>query len=202
MAKSVLLVALIAGISFAAPVAAKTYKWVDDKGVTHYGETVPPEYANKNRVELDKSGRVVRKETVLTPEQRSAQEAADTNMRKEEEASREQRRHDKALIDTYSSVEEIDLARERNVQQVQAHIDSISSQIENVFDKLRALKKEANMNAAAAKPIPRSLYDDIQDTDVRLTKLQQELEKKKAEKIAMEARYAADKARYKELTGK
>jgi hypothetical protein len=33
-------------------------------------------------------------------------------------------------------------------------------------------------------------------------KLQQDLEKAKADKAAMEARYDADKARYRELTGK
>lgn len=181
---------------------AKMYKWVDDNGVTHYGETIPPEYANKSRVELDKHGRVVKKETVLTPEQRNAQEAANANKRKEEEAALEQRRRDKALVDTYSSVREIDLARDRNVQQVQAHVDSISSQIENVSDKLRGLRHEANLNVAAGKSIPHSLSEDIQETQARLAELKQELEKAKASKSAMEARYEADKARYKELTGK
>ncbi len=202
MARSALLVTLFAGIFVAAPAVAKMYKWVDENGVTHYGETIPPEYSNKSRVELDKRGRVIRKETVLTPEQRSAQEAANANKRKEEEAALEQRRRDKALVDTYSSVQEIDLARNRNLQQVQAHIDSISSQIENVSAKLSDLKHEANLNAASGKAIPHSLNDDLQETQTRLTKLQQDLGRAKADKTAMEARYDADKTRYKELTGK
>ncbi len=201
MARSALLVTLIAGIFFAAPAAAM-YKWVDDNGVTHYGETIPPEYANKSRVELDKHGRTIRKETILTPEQRRAQETANANKRKEEEAALEQQRRDKALVDTYSNVREIDLARDRNLQQVQAHIDSISSQIENVSDKLRGLRHEANLNVAAGKSIPRSLSEDIQETQERLAELKQGLEKAKANKSAVEARYEADKSRYKELTGK
>ena len=55
MTKSKLLVALIIGIAISLPVSAKMYKWVDDKGATHFGETIPPEYANKKRAELDKS---------------------------------------------------------------------------------------------------------------------------------------------------
>jgi hypothetical protein len=37
---------------------AKLYKWVDDNGTTHYGEVIPPEYANKDRDSIDKAGLV------------------------------------------------------------------------------------------------------------------------------------------------
>jgi len=46
-------------------------------GTTHYGETIPPEYANKDRSELDKTGRVIKKDDVLTPEELRAKEQAD-----------------------------------------------------------------------------------------------------------------------------
>ncbi len=52
-------VALSAAISLNAE--AKLYKWVDDNGTTHYGETIPPEYANKEAVKLDK-GRIQQRE--------------------------------------------------------------------------------------------------------------------------------------------
>jgi hypothetical protein len=42
----------------------------------------------------------------------------------------------------------------------------------------------------------------LRNVQARLTKLQQDLEKPNAEKTALEARFAADKARYMELTGK
>ena len=38
---------------FAFPVAAQIYKWVDEKGVSHFSETPPPDGKAKNRrVEL------------------------------------------------------------------------------------------------------------------------------------------------------
>jgi hypothetical protein len=202
MAKSRSLVALVATLSFSLPVAANMYKWVDDKGTTHYSETIPPEYANKDRTELSKSGRVIKKEVVLTPEQRSAQDATDTNKRNEDGTALEQKRRDKALSDTYSSVEEIDLARNRTLQQVQTHISSVSSQIKIATDNLLALNKEAAAFTSAGKTAPASLKEDILDSQTRLAKLQQELVKTQTEKTAVEARYDADKARYKELTGK
>lgn len=197
-----LIAVFIAGIAFSFPVAAKMYKWVDDKGTTHYGETIPPEYANKDRSELGKSGRVIEKKEVLTPEERRASEQAEAKKRADEEAALERKRRDKALVNTYSNEKEIDLARNRNLQQVEARIGSISSQLKMANDNLQAFQKEADALAKAGKKIHPSLQEDLKESQERLAKLQQDLEKAKAEKATLDARYDADKARYKELTGK
>jgi len=202
MHKSKLLIALIVGISFSLPVSAKMYKWVDDQGVTHYGETIPPEYAHRDREELNKAGRVVEKKEVLTPEERHAKELEDIKKREDEEAALEQKRRDKALLNTYSNVKEIDLTRDRNLQQVEARINSINSQLKMAEDNLKALQKEADGYTKANKNIHVSLQEDLKESQARLTKLQQDMEKSKAEKAAVEARFNADKARYRELTGK
>ena len=202
MTKTRLLVALAVGITFSLPVAAKMYKWVDDKGTTHYGETIPPEYANKNRTELDKGGRVIEKKEVLTPEERRANEQAEAKKRAADEAALEAKRRDRALVNTYSNEKEIDLARSRNLQQIDARVNSISSQVKTANGSLLGFQKEADGLTKAGKPIPQTLKDDLQESQVRLDKLKQDLEKATAEKTAIEARYDADKARYKELTGK
>jgi uncharacterized small protein (DUF1192 family) len=46
------------------------------------------------------------------------------------------------------------------------------------------------------------LQDEIKNRQERIGSLQQELEKSKAERQAVNARYDAEKSRYKELTGK
>lgn len=202
MIKYRLFVALVIGMTFSLPATAKMYKWVDDKGVTHYGETIPPEYAHRDREELNKTGRVVEKKEVLTPEERHTKELEDIRKREDEEAALEQKRRDKALLNTYSGVKEIDLARARNLQQVEARLNSISSQLKMADDKLIGLQKEADGYTKTGKKIPASLQDDLQESQARLTKLQQDMEKSKTEKAAVEARYDADKARYRELTGR
>jgi uncharacterized protein (DUF342 family) len=202
MPKLKLLVALIAGIILSLPVAAKMYKWVDDNGTTHYGETVPPEYANKYRIELNKEGREVKTDEVPTPERRRAKEQEDAKKRDDAKAALQQERYDKTLINTYSSVKEIDLARSRSLQQVDARINVINAYIKTANDNLIALQKEADGYTNAKKKIPDSLQEDLQDAQARLTKLQQDIGKPKAEKTALEVRFDADKARYIELTGK
>ena len=80
--------ALVLFAAFSATAEAKLYKWVDDKGVTHYGETVPPEYANKDRVQFNDKGSVVKKKA-------SPEDAASGKKTPEEQAAIEQRRKDR-----------------------------------------------------------------------------------------------------------
>jgi hypothetical protein len=200
--RSKLLVALIVGTTFSLPAAAKLYKWVDDNGTTHYGETIPPEYANKDRSELNKSGRVIKTEEVLTPEKRRAKEQEDAKKLEATNAALEQQRRDKTLINTYNSVKEIDLARSRNLQQIEARINIINSSIKTANDNLAGLQKEAENYTKRNKKVPPSLDEDLQEAQARMAKLQKDLEQPQADKAAMNARYDADKARYIELTGK
>lgn len=198
------MIAVIASVAFCQPVSAKTdkLKWVDDKGTTHYGDTIPPEYANKDRHFLNKSGVVVKTQDVLTPEERRAKETESAKNNIDEAAVRDKKRRDKSLTDTYSSVEEIELSRTRNIQQVDSRINSINSQLKMVSNNLLGLQNDAANRSKAGSKIPESLQDDIKDTQKRIKLMQQDLDKYKAEKQAVEARYDADKARYKELTGK
>ncbi len=194
------------GISFSLPVAAKMYKWVDDQGVTHYGETIPPEYSDKSRSELNKQGRVIKQQEVLTPEEaratRSAREQEEAKKRAEEQTALESKRRDSALLNTYSNVNEIDLARKRNLQQVELRIDGISANLKIATNNVASLQKEAEGYSSATKPLPDSLKEDLKEAEARQQRLQQDLEKAQAEKAAINARYDSDKARYKELTGK
>lgn len=196
------LIALVVGVTFSLPVAAKLYKWVDDKGVTHYGETIPPEYANKSRSELNPSGRLIKKIDVPTPAERQVQEQADAKKRADDKAALEKKRHDTTLTNTYSNVKEIDLARNRSLQQVNARINNNTSQLKMANDNLLGLQKESEAYIKANKPIPASLKEDMEESQARVDKLQQNLEKSLAEKAAVEARFDADKARYQELTGR
>jgi len=202
MNKSRVLIALVIGITFSLPVAAKLYKWVDDKGVTHYGETIPPEFANKDRAELNKSGRLLKKKAVPTPAERQAKEQEDAKKRADEKSALETKRRDTMLTGTYSNVKEIDLARSRSLQQINARINNNNSQLKMANDNLLGLQKESEGYTNANKQIPASLQEDLQESQARVDKLQQNLEKSLAEKAAVEARYDADKARYQELTGR
>ena len=92
----------------------KLYKWVDEKGVTHYTETMPAEVKDKSSTEIDRRGRVLRKnEAALTPDQIRDIEAGKEQRKADEKRAEEQRRKDNALLNTYTTEAEIEGARER-----------------------------------------------------------------------------------------
>ena len=202
MMKYNLLIILVISAAMSLPAAAKTFKWVDDQGRTHYGEIIPPEYASKDRQTLNKSGTVIKSQEVLTPEERRIKEAESTKNNAEAATIRDQKRYDKSLTSTYSSVEEIELSRTRNIQQVDARINSLKARLKMAQSSLLTLQKDANARTKSGQKIPSSLHDDITEAQSLMTRLQLDLDKQNADRLEVEKRFEADKARYKELTGK
>jgi chromosome segregation ATPase len=184
--------ALLAVVSLNAE--AKLYKWVDENGTTHYGETIPPKYADRNAQTFDK-GRVQKPD----PKERdkSAPQRTRTLTQDEEQAQR----RDNALLNTYSSEKEIDLARDRNLQQVEARISSYSTLLKSAQDNLVSLQQEREHLMKQNRKIPKSLEEDLVDAQNRIAKFQADLEHNNQELESVKKKYAADKARYRELKG-
>lgn len=197
MIKSRLLVstaALCAAFCFNAE--AKLYKWVDENGTTHYGETIPPEYAGRDTKKLEKGRVVDRNETFDTGKQKTEKgEVAP------DKATVEAQRRDNALLNSYSSEKEIDLARDRNLMQVEARINSYTILLKSAQATLDELHKESNALSQKGRKIPQSLTDDIAEAEARVAKLQKDLDTSQKESDSVKARYEADKQRYRELKG-
>ncbi len=185
---------LVLAFAFGATAEAKLYKWVDDKGETHYGEVVPPEYANKDKVQFNDKGREVKNKNT------AADEASDRKNAEEKQAEIDRQRKDRALVNTYSSEKEIDLARDRNLQQIVARINSVQTLIKSAQDNLDGYRKEADNAKKSGKKIHESLHADITDAENKLAKLKQDLTSAQEKEAAVKASYEADKARYRELT--
>lgn len=186
--------ALILLTAISTTAEAKLYKWVDDNGTTHYGEVVPPEYASKDRVQYDDKGNLIKKKAAVVDADPEKKSPAD-------QAAIEQRRKDNALLNTYSNENEIDLALGRNLQQVDARINSIHLLQKSAQESLNGFRKEADDIKAAGRKIPASLQNDISGAEKKITDLQKELVQAEAKSAAVKASFAADKARYHDLVG-
>ena len=188
-------------VAFITTAEAKLYKWVDEHGVTHYGETIPPEYADKDNVQFSDKGRVIKKTRKVSAEERRAQNELAAKKRAEDKAALEQRRKDNMLLSTFSNENEIDLARDRNLQQVEAVINSIQLLHKSAVQSLESYHLEVEQRTKTGKKIPSSLQADITDAENQAKKLQQDLAKAMEKSAVVRASYEADKARYRELTG-
>jgi hypothetical protein len=182
------------------PAAAKMYKWVDENGKTHFGDTIPAQYANQGNSELNKKGMVIKKtDAVLTPEQRKAKEEELAQKQEEEKQKEEQKRRDKALLNTYTVEKEIDLVRDRNLKQSELQIQGMEMRIKQIQPRLDQSRKQAGAFTAKQKPVPPYLQQEIQETEKEMQRLQDMVKQKHQEMDALRARFEDDKKRYREL---
>lgn len=186
---------LVLFAAFSATAEAKLYKWVDDKGETHYGEVIPPEYADKDKVQFNEKGREIKKKEAVS------KDASGNKNTEEERALIDRRRKDKALVSTYSNEKEIDLARDRNLQQVEARINSVQLLVKSAQESLDGYRKEADGLKKSGSRVHPSLQTDIENAESKLARLKQDLAKAEEKAAAVRASFEADKMRYRELTG-
>lgn len=190
---------LILLASFPA-IAGKLYSWVDEHGKTHYGNTVPPQYAQQGNAELNQRGVVVKKtDAALTPEQRKAKEEELAQQKEEEKKKLEQKRRDKALLNTYTTEKEVDLVRDRNLQQGELQLQSMELRAKQVQPRLDQARKRAEDLVAKKRPLPPDLQQELEEKGKELRRLQEMIQQKRAEMDAIRARFEDDKKRFREL---
>jgi hypothetical protein len=110
-------------IALHVPLASAAYRCVDERGRTLVGDTPPAGCANVPLYEISKTGKVMRRiEPTPTPEQLKALQEEQERRKAEQKAAAEQKRQDIALLASYGSATEFDVARERNVEPVTGRI--------------------------------------------------------------------------------
>ena len=194
-----LTVATAAAILFAAGAArAAMYKWVDDKGVVHYTDKMPPEAVDKASVELNKQGVPInRTEKALTPEQRRANELEADRARETARMQEEIARRDRALVSSYTSEAEIDLARNRSLQTINNVI--LSSQAFSDQLNKRKVDVEAKKVESQGKPVVAVLDRELESIEAELGRQSELIAQKRREVAVITAKYDADKQRWREL---
>ncbi len=192
------LIAAAALLANAAPARAALYKWVDEKGVVHYTDTLPPEAVDKARTELNKQGVEVKKtDKALTPEQRRALEQDAQKQKLTARQQEEVARRDRALLSSYTSEAEIDLARKRSLQTIDNVVQSTLAYSEQL--NKRKVEIEAKKEELKGKPIV-AVYDrELESIESELTRQAELIAQKKRETEMVVAKYDADKQRWREL---
>lgn len=148
------------GIFFAQSLfAAGLYRWVDDKGIVHFGDRIPVEYAKIKREVVNSQGVVINtldaektKEELIA----AAQERARQEELKRQAAIKAER--NRVLFSSYTSTADVDAARDAKVKQLNKQIDllslnseSLEQQIRNLNMRLKNFKLEPDASNAPAR---------------------------------------------------
>jgi hypothetical protein len=198
--------AAAAGILLAAPVVVAdtttphpNYSWVDKNGERHYGDSVPPEYAQQERRVLNNEGVEVQR---LDAEKNAQQLAED---RKRQQAIEDKAQHDHFLLTTYTSTKDIERLRDERLDQIDGQIKATIAYIESLDARLKALQQRALLfKPYNTKPDARRMPDDLAEQLVRASNevrtQHHSMDRRKQEQISVRAQFEADIARFRELT--
>ena len=186
-----------------SPVMASSIKCIDSKGVTHYGDTIPPECADRPVTELDDKGLPARENPAdMTPDERRAMELEVQKEAAQAQQARDARRHDSALLGTYANEAEIDMARDRNVQQLTLALSNVESRLKAAKEKLSQYNTQADSFTKKNQPVPPDLAQNLSAARKEVADLEVERAQKQQDLAAMKEKFDADKQRYRELTQK
>ena len=175
-----------------------TYRWTDEQGVVHYGDSIPPQYAQKERTVLNSRGVEVRKiDAQKTPEQRAAEEHAQQGVDR-------QKQHDAFLMNTYTSVKDIEALRDLRLDQLHGQKVAAEQYVDNLQSRLGALQVRAKIfrpysSRPGAHRMPDDVAEDLVHTLNELRTQRNALTTKMEEETAVRAQFQTDIERYREL---
>jgi Domain of unknown function (DUF4124) len=179
----------------------KSYKWVDEHGVTHYGDAVPPEYSSRERAELNGRGVKVRE----FPRQLSPTEAADAQKSASEVARK--RHHDSFLLMTYTKASDIENLRDERLALIDGQMEVARGSIVAADQHLQSLQARVKnflpySTAANARKLPDKLAEEVVRTMNERRRLTAALTAREKERTEVRNQFDTDVVRYRELTSR
>lgn len=181
--------------------ANETYRWVDDNGVVHFGDSVPPEFSEKEKIVVNEQGVHVGR---IRGRKTAEEIAEEVRLAKLEEKAEQKRRADQALLATYLTVEEIEMHRDRRIELVRAQVKVTELYLKNLQRRMDWLQEDASRfqpysDDPDAPPMPVELAEDIEDTKRRMNRYELVRQDNNKEAAAIAARFEHDIGRFKKL---
>ena len=196
------LLALAGLTNIMAAGGARMKCWTSHEGVRECGDMVPPEYIQQGYMEIDKEG-IVRdvKERAKTPEELAeARRLAALEAAKRRQKEKQQTR-DRVLLQTFSSVSDIERARDDRVSALEAAIKMAGVRSENIRLKLNDyIKRAADSQRMGKTPAP-ALLEDIEALRGQIENNVRFIAEQRVEQEQIRQAHALDIERYKRLKG-
>ena len=196
----------LAVFAFAAHAANKSrakeetvYKWVDEKGVVHYGDSVPAQYSKQERRVLNEQGVEVGR---LEAQKSDAQIAAEEAQRRSIAGARQR---DNILLKTYVSEEQLEQLRDQRLDLIQGQVKVTTLYLDTLQERLEKLHEQAQFyrpyNVDGGGPMPDQLAADLVRTMNEIRVQRRNLDGKRKEETVLREQFASDLERYRELKG-
>jgi len=198
---------LFGGTGGAVAAESQLYRWVDENGTVHFGDSVPPEYAKTERHIVNEHGISVdvlpaQKTTEQLAEQARLEALAEAEKRRADEL--EQR--DNILLNTYLSIDEIEALRNRRKELLDGQIRVTEIYLANLREKLQKLQSDASRfqpynSDPSAPPIHDWLAKELSNTLNSILVYEKTLDDTRVQQTEIVAKFEKDIDRFKYLKG-
>ena len=185
-------------LALSATAHAELFKWVDAQGRVQYTDRLPQDAVNRGNVQLSKQGLAKNvTEPVLTAEQRRAIEERIAREREAEKVERDKKLQENALLSSYSSEMDIDVARRRNLAIVGASILSAEARIKALQRRTAAIEREKLFYEK--KPFPEKLKRELASVQSEVPKQYAIISQRNEDALEINRRYEAQRQKFVEL---
>jgi hypothetical protein len=203
VATALLAASLLAAADAGAQATTATRKyqcWTDASGQRACGDRVPPEYASEERQVFDRQGRVVE----TRPRQKTAEELAEENRRVAEAAAAKRRieeaaAYDRFLLDTYSSGRDLERARDERFATLDSRLRLTEKAVADDEKALAGLEARVDALLQKDKEPDATLKKQLRNVKRTLHNNRTAIERIKADRIAIDAKFSQDILRYQQL---
>ncbi len=173
----------------------------DANGRKVCGDFLPAACQGRAYEERDNRGFVSKKvEAPLTAEQQVRRDAEAARKEADAKKAAEERRRTLALLSTYSSEKNIDSVRDRNLAEIDKSIAEAQKRLDEAMKKKRKL--DSDKEFYKGKPLPDSVKSQVRENDKEIQAQQNAVAEQTKQKEEVRSRFADEKKRYLELTGK
>lgn len=198
---SALLFASSAVLALGAAAQTRIFCCDDAKGRKVCGDFLPPECQGRAYEERDRRGFVSKMvEAPLTAEQQARRDAQQAKKEGEKKKAGEERRRTLALLSTYSSEKDINSARDRSLAEIDKNMKESQQRLDEA--KKKQQKFDGDKEFYKGKPLPEQVKTQIRDNDREIKAQQAAVDARMKEMAEVRSRFAEEKKRYLELTGK
>jgi len=121
-------------------------RWLDEQGDIYFSDQVPPEHIQHSRATLSQTGRVLEvTEQAQSKEQIEQENRLQELRRQQEKLIASQKVHDKALLSSYHSKEDMLLAIQSKMEVFDKQKDIFEGNIERLTEQLKKQQHEVSV---------------------------------------------------------
>lgn len=158
------------------------YRYVNDEGVKVMGHSIPPEYVKNGYEIVSTNGRVIE---VVEP-------APDPEFVAQERAKAELKAEYEVLAKRYSTVRDIEAAKNRKLVHVDANILLVRSSIENIQAEIDDITRRAAEFERAGRAVPKNILDTLDALNEKMAATTAILEQRYEDKKEIEDRFSME----------